>query len=260
VDRENIVTLAKILGVLIIIFIMQAFGISGWVQNLFSWYSGPVSQWSFQLVESVQDSTTSIFGGQETLDQYNELKIEYAILQGKYLSFSDLEEENKALKEQLRFTEENRSLQEAEILSSGVYTSNDSIIINAGSDSEIKEEDIVVLGESYVGTVASVSEKTSLVQLPTNFKTYLKVRIDHGEKSYEGVAIGTLSGIKVENIVNNAEIEAGDVVFIVDEKVGDVLVLGTVSEVFGQPNDPNKSVLVNPAINYLDLKYVFVIL
>jgi len=259
VDRERLIYLGKMIGVLLLIGVFYLIGVNGWVNNLYDYYAGPVSEWSLMFIDSTKQTFTSIFKSSATLEELNNLKIENANLEAQLIATSTLQTEIDTLTEQLNAKKENQELIEAKILSDGLFDSDDYIIISTGSNDGCEIGQTVVLGGAYVGSISEVYNETSKVQLPNDFQTYLQVRIDHGDKSYNGVAIGTLSGIRVENIVVTAEIENGDAVFITDSKVGDVLVLGKVAEVFGQPNDPSKSAIIDPVINYLDLKYVFVI-
>src|SRR5690606_39688469 len=74
-----------------------------------------------------------------------------------------------------------------------------------------------------------------------------------------GVAVGESSGIVIEDISNDAEIEEGYSVVTNDAKVGQYMFLGKILKVIEDPSAVEKQARVQPGIDYSELKYVFII-
>jgi hypothetical protein len=74
----------------------------------------------------------------------------------------------------------------------------------------------------------------------------------------KAVVSGTAEGIKVENILMNADIENGDIVVINDERVGEYLILGYLVNLSDNPATTSRYGYVSTLVDYDDLMTVFV--
>jgi hypothetical protein len=73
-----------------------------------------------------------------------------------------------------------------------------------------------------------------------------------------GVVTGDLDKIIIENMGINSNVEEGDLVLIRDDRVGDVLVLGTLVNVSDNPASTYKSGEVIGIFDYYSILTVFV--
>ena len=198
--------------------------------------------------------------------------------------FEDMKEENARLKienaEKLLDYEEYISLKEnasvvipekryleVKILS---YTQDGSLIINMGKKDGIKNGNTVILGRVFIGVISDTGLNTSSVKLPFNASSSYEVvvipsnidlnknnRVDNLIKS-TGVVIGSVDNIKIENMGINSTVIDGDTVLIRDERIGDVLILGTLVGVSKNPASTHKSGYVSPIFDYANILTVYV--
>jgi cell shape-determining protein MreC len=148
---------------------------------------------------------------------------------------------------------------------------NNLLRINKGKGEGIAVGDVVVLGNMYIGLVIEVDEKGSLVRLPSNTGSSLEAIVVEGDVESarnmenisvltKGVVKGVPDGIKIENMSMNAPIKNGDTVIINDTRVGEYLVLGTLTGLSENPAATSRSGYVSPILDYDKLMSVFVII
>lgn len=208
-------------------------------------------------------------------NENNSLRIDLAQNRAKDGMLSTLIDENLALKKELKLGENEDQIIEAEVLSSFGKTEAGSLLLNKGSAEGVELGDTVRVGNIYLGSISNVTERSSTVMLPTNSGSVLSafiLRADFAGKSLKqisaeisdqdeilGVAVGESSGIIIEDISNDAEIEEGYSVVTNDEKVGQYMFLGKILKVIEDPSAVEKQARVQPGIDYSELKYVFII-
>jgi len=177
--------------------------------------------------------------------------------------YSRLLEENEALKTQINLGNAENEYLMAEIVSGG---DSESLKINEGSENGVEIGDVVSVGNMFVGIVESADLKGSYVRLPSNVSSNVKVIVldqktedlKNAKILSRGVVSGTAEGIKVENILMNADIENGDVVVINDERVGEYLILGYLVNLSDNPATTSRYGYVSTLVDYDDLMTVFV--
>jgi cell shape-determining protein MreC len=211
----------------------------------------------------------------ETFGRLNEFRREYSELSMKVYEqevdsafYSTLKEENEALKKQIALGNIERRYVLAKVLSP---LENNLLRINKGKGEGIAVGDVVVLGNMYIGLVVEVDEKGSLVRLPSNTGSSLEAIVVEGDVESarnmenisvltKGVVKGVPDGIKIENMSMNAPIKNGDTVIINDTRVGEYLVLGTLTGLSENPAATSRSGYVSPILDYDKLMSVFVII
>lgn len=197
--------------------------------------------------------------------QENE-KLRDELIQIKGSTFSPIDqEEYVALKSGEKFVQINTKLLTAKVLNTSELGQ---IYINVGSKDGVVEGDIVSVGDVFLGICSQVDLNGSLVRLPTNRASSFEVIILSKEYSLDtpldsyiksnGVVSGTLEGIKVENIGINADVSDGDLIVVRDERVGQLLKLGTLVGLSKNPASTSKSGFVSPIFDYSNLITVFV--
>jgi len=75
-----------------------------------------------------------------------------------------------------------------------------------------------------------------------------------------GVMNGSVEGIKVETITMNSDVSDGDIVFVTDSSVGEMLVLGYVVGLSSNPASISRTCFVSTIVDYDTLSKVFVII
>ncbi|MCB9791080.1 hypothetical protein H6764_03595, partial [Candidatus Nomurabacteria bacterium] len=183
--------------------------------------------------------------------------------------------ENLALKKELNLRDDKGSLLEAEVLSSFGKADSSTLLLNKGANDGVSKDDIVRIGDIYIGSVSSVSEKSCVILLPTNKRSVLSALIEKtnfsdkslrqikaevsSQKEILGVVVGDGGSILVEDISNNAEFSEGYSVIINDEKVGQYMYLGRISKIIEDPSAVEKQARVEPGVDYKELKYVYIV-
>jgi rod shape-determining protein MreC len=240
---------------------------SGVVKSPFSYVFSPIYVFASQKGQIVLNWTNALMNASSYIQEYNDMKEEIVSLKvensEKLIDYEDY----KTLKEHISLLEVGCRYVQTNILD---LTDNKEIIINKGSDSGIQKGDIVVLGKVFVGIVTDVNPKSSLVRLPlNNASTYEVVVIpstidlnqqptlDTFVKS-NGVVLGNVNDIKIENLGINSNVVDGDLVFLKDERVGDLLVLGSLIGVSTNPASTQKSGIVVPIFDYSNILTVYV--
>lgn len=206
----------------------------------------------------------------ETFSQFSDFNVEFNDLKTEILEkdiqnsqYAILLEENEALKEQVGLKDIESEYVMSKILSGGDV---DSLRINVGSKDGVKVGNVASVRQMYIGIVISVDERGSLVRLPTSRSSHLKVVIvDGGAKDIEKASVlsravvsGSPEGIKIENVLMNADIEDGDIVVVNDDKVGNYLVLGYLVNLSDNPATSSRFGYVSSLADYDDLMTVFV--
>ena len=189
---------------------------------------------------------------------YVYLQQEYAKCEAKSAKEVQLEEENKALKEQLNVT----SPQVKFIMAKEILVNDDVLgvmILNVGAKSGVNPGDFVVEGYNFVGKIVSVTPGTSKVILPFNRKSRLKVFIAKNSEPKgfigKGVAIGDGVSIKIDNIVGD-KVANDDLVFIAEDE--NYWLLGKLDDLSDDPTSPFKTAVVHPLVDTAITKTYFI--
>lgn len=192
-------------------------------------------------------------------EDYNKLKVEMYDKEAQYSGYLVLQNENTALKTQIALGNKANKYTMANVL----RTDNvNSLLIDQGSNSGIKEGDVVTYGNTFIGIVSKADAKGSTVRLPIDGDSHFEVVILKPDTTQgilsTGVVSGSVDGIKIENITMNSSVANGDVVFINDSKVGGFLTLGYVVGLSDSQSTTYKTAYVSPVLDYSSLMQVFV--
>ncbi len=179
-----------------------------------------------------------------------------------------LKSENKALKDKIKTTYELNSLkfedkykyQLSEVTIRNPYSFFDTLIINEGKKSNIKNGYPVVSENGLIGVISEVNSNSSKVDLITNATNEISV-IVHG--SY-----GILSGYSkkdnnliIKNITNYDNIEIGDLVYTSGlGKLPLGILIGKVEKIVYDRFKIEQSIYVKSKVDLNNINYVAVIL
>lgn len=142
-----------------------------------------------------------------------------------------------------------------------IWTENETLTINAGSEDNLKEGMVVILGDTYLGRIYKASELMSVVLLPTFLDEKLAVSII-SEKNRLLVGRGLLTGrgeggMKIDQIILSENVSAGDIVQT--DVLGTNLVIGVIGEIIEKKGEMFKSALVKRQYNPRELGTVFLV-
>lgn len=254
-----------VLFVLGIIFILlNRFSFTNSFTSVFSYVFEPISFVASDVKASVSNWGSALFSASSYIEEYTELKKKVVELSSDKERILDYEELN-SLKESTGVVVPGKKF----VLSKSLgMTPKGDLYINTGSKDGIKEGDVVLVGTVFVGVISSVEHSSSLVTLPTSVSsTYEAVvlpadvekvsNLDGYIKS-RAVISGSPDGIKIENIGSNADVSDGDKVVIRDQRVNELLVVGSVVSLSKNPAATSKSGFVSPVFDYTNLLTVYV--
>jgi len=265
-ELKNYNTFFYLLFAVILVLVGQSF-VGESIKNPFSYLFTPTYTAGSNAGQKVSDWNNALINASSYIEEYNSMKDEIARLKAKNAEQILNYEEYLSLKQNSLILNKEYKYLEAKILNN---TEDGKIVINRGSEDGVGRGDIVVLGKVYIGTVSDVGLNTSLVRLPLSKSSSFEVivmpstvdwskeeKVDGLIKS-TGVVTGDLDKIIIENMGINSNVEEGDLVLIRDDRVGDVLVLGTLVNVSDNPASTYKSGEVIGIFDYYSILTVFV--
>lgn len=227
----------------------------------------------FMSGERIGDNVSSYFKNfvnlEDIIQENEKLKLQIAQKGIEEASVLEIMTENELLRKQLSLKNEGKKYVIGNVMKTD---SIDSLRIDEGTKSGIKVGDIAVVGNFFVGIVEYADELGSRIKLPTSNNSYLGVSIleynsNNALDGYlrskvvsRGVMNGSAEGIKVENITMNSDVSDGDIVFVTDSSVGDMLVLGYVVGLSSNPANISRTCFVSTIVDYDILSKVFVVI
>jgi rod shape-determining protein MreC len=159
----------------------------------------------------------------------------------------------------------------AQMIASGVSNLEWSVVVDAGSDSGIRLDDAVVVGDAagarLVGHVVRVTGGSSMVQLIVDPDSYVAGRLDTAQTT--GLVQGSGDqDMRMRLVPSATEVMAGDEVVTAAFRIPGVgetqyppnVLIGTVSRVLKSETATEKYVTVRPAVDFSALDIVLVVL
>lgn len=219
------------------------------------------------------------------------IPIQYGLYQSskvvtKQLEFAILarraSQENKALTEQLAlvisenanlrrklaetegFLEQKKTLDPLEFSLVGARPigKNRFLIIDKGSQDNIKKGQAVVYKDNYLGQIQEVSSKKSLVLLSSDPDSKVSAFVNNKAGKGKGVLIGEYgSEMLLDKVLHNEPIEKDDLIYTegTEAQIPRGLVLGRVVEVLQRDNQVFKQAKIKPVFDIDNLDILFVV-
>lgn len=252
--------------IIVLLILLDSFNALSHLRYGISYLFEPISADASNTGGGIKKSFGSIINISEFREEYNNLKIQIYEKDVNNAYYQTLLEENNALRSQINLS----SVEDKQILAKILGRDGfNKLRINVGSKNGVKEGDIVLLGNMYVGIVDKVDAYGSSVILASGKNSSLEVIIssigveqgkivDSVPILSRAVASGAGEYISLENISMNSSVKDGDIVVVNDSKVGKYLVLGKVVGLSSNPAATSKSAKVLPLMEYSDLMTVFV--
>jgi rod shape-determining protein MreC len=257
----------------VIVIISSLIGVLNIVKTPLLFVFEPFYYYGNQMGSNVRD-TFSFLGEIGDLKSENEnLTQENILLTSENALYLNLKQENIALQKELELGDISVEKVEASVTS---FDPSGYLLLNVGSKENIKEGDVVSLGNTYIGRVVQISYGVSKVRTALSSDSILQIEItrkvsiednveelgstfDRIQKEIvHSVIKGTALGIIAEDIKLGEDVKEGDYAIVNDEKVGAFLVVGQLEDITDDPTQPDLSAYVKPIVNYEELTYVFV--
>lgn len=227
----------------------------------------PVQGILYKATDRVKESVDFFLNFSEVKSNNEKLTSENEKLKSQLLQYSDLEEENKRLRDVLSFTEEHDNYNYVGCDIIGYPNNNilEGYIINKGENANLQKGMVVISGEGLVGQVTSVGSNWSIVQSLTNENIVVAVMVDSTRE-----VTGYIKGYKDNKNKNMAKVYD----LPIDSKVkkGDVIMtsgvgmfypkeirIGKVVDVQEDKIKVMKSATVEPYVDFNKLEELFVI-
>lgn len=199
--------------------------------------------------------------------QNDELSAELAEMRKHTMDYESLKQENDQLREMLGLKERSEDFVFSEPCAVTMKNANDiygGFTINKGSNSGISEGDPVITAVGLVGRVTSIAENSARVT------TVLSPRVNVGVYTMRSKTTGVLENTLdyaqkglclMSNILKDADIREGDIIFTSGTSglFPDDVQVGTVKEVYDDPNGFSKHAVIELSQDVRAVKSVFVV-
>ena len=194
-------------------------------------------------------------------DDLNQKLIELA---KKNVALETLRQENEWLKKELKFFDEQKeNYLLARVLGRNLDYAASQIIINQGLSRGLKPGLAVTTNQGIIiGKISSVEENISHVRLLSDNVSKIAVTVA-GDKSALGIAQGLHNiNLKIDLLAKDIKINENDLVATsgLEENIPAGLIIGRVSKVEATPEKYWQEALVEPAVDYQNVRLVTVII
>lgn len=196
-----------------------------------------------------------------------ELKATLSEMYKATMDYEELKEENRLLREMLGLQEEQESFRFSDPCDVVARNANDmygGFTINRGSSDGLSLNDPVITSAGLVGRVTEIAPNYARVS------TLLSPQVNVGVFSMRSRATGVLENdvttaeqglCLMSNILKEADIRVGDIVATSGNSglFPEGVVVGTVRELYDDPNGLSRHAIIEPIVNCFDVTDVFAI-
>lgn len=174
---------------------------------------------------------------------------------------NELENENELLKKELGFLEKNKefSLLPATIIGREPTSFLDHVVLDKGERDGVMKGSGVISGGVLIGQVIEIYPNQSKVTLITSKDSMIMAMLQ-GSRS-KGILRGGISGLVLENIVQDINFEPGEYVVTsgLDGELKPGILIGRTTNVQTSSSDLFKNISVEPIADLSKLELVFII-
>ena len=256
-NLTNLFVFLLLLSFSVLILGADSAGILNPARRTVSLVSVPIQGWIYNFSTTIKGEFLFFFQVRSIGRDYENLKIDYAKILAQTTKLKAVQEENNILRAQFESKPEGAS----KLLPARVIGFPKNLILDQGSNTQVKVGDIAVLENSFIGEVASVGPNSSILRIPTDPGSSISVYVD-SPRGPKGAVVGNFGSTMVlEKILPEEKIEEGDLVLTAgEEKRGNIpkgLILGKISKISKDPSAVFQSAEVKPIWPYGDLRLVF---
>ena len=147
----------------------------------------------------------------------------------------------------------------ARMIAHDTVTYSDYIIIDKGSRDGIAKDMAVLSAGVLVGQVSEAHDSTAKVVLITSKDSLVQAMLQ--ESRAKGILRGGLSGLYIENIIQDVEYKKGEYVVTsgLGGKIREGILIGTAKNMRSSSSGIFKSIMVEPLFDFSKLEMVFVV-
>lgn len=194
-------------------------------------------------------------------NQNKELSSKIAQLEVDRSKIAELTHENELLKQELGFAQSNQelSLLPATIIGREPTSFLDHVIIDKGENEGVKKGMGAIFGGALVGQVSDVYPEQSKIILVTSKDSIIQAMLQTSRS--KGLLRGGISGLVLENIVQDVNFEKGEYVLTsgLDGSLKPGILIGKTTSVQSSTSDLFKNIDVEPIADLSKLEMVFII-
>lgn len=263
--RNGIVGIAITIVLLIILVFISNLSLNklSHIENILNNLIMPIQSGITYLKNKITGNN-SYFTTMDYLKEENEdLKQKNLELEEALRQLEIIQAENTTLKEFLNLTEQYKSYKTipAYIINKDISNYSNVFVINAGTNSGIKENMTVIAAEGLVGHVISVTEKTAKVQTIVDSSNVVSATLESSKDTV--IARGTLNGneLKTTYISTNTVLIEGEKLYT--SGMGGIypkgIYIGKIKKINETKNITNRSFITEAAVDFENLETVLVI-
>lgn len=243
----------------IFLLILDSFGFLKYPKIGLSFLTSPIQYGFYKTSQNIQNQFIFIKNTKELARQNEELKKELTGLLSENMSLKQQLMEVNAVNSQTQYLDPKNY----NMLPARPIGLNRFLHIDKGSEDGIKNGQVVIFENNFIGKIHSVSPKGASLTLITD----PDIKLSAFSQNLEGRAKGVISGqfsseILFGKILQEEKIKVGDLVYTdgLEEFIPRGLIVGKVSEVLGKTSDVFKKAKLKPVIDIRSLQVLFVIL
>lgn len=173
---------------------------------------------------------------------------------------TELEYENQLLKSELGFAEQNANtgLMSARIIGRESTTFLDHVIVDKGEENGVKKGSAVVSSGVLIGQVSEVYPTQSKIVLITSKDSIILAMLQNSRS--KGLLRGGISGLVLENIVQDITFEPGEYVVTsgLDGQLPSGILIGKTGMIQSSSSDLFKNISVEPIVDLSKIELVFI--
>jgi len=263
--KTGIVGIAVTVILLIILVFISNLELNkfSYIENAFSKLVMPIQSGITYLKQKLSGNDNYLATMDYLKQENEELKQKNEELEEVLRNLEIIQAENSTLKEYLNLTEQYKSYKSipAYIINKDISNYSSIFIINAGSNSGIKENMTVIAAEGLVGHVISVTDNTAKVQTLVDSSNVVSATLESSKDNV--IARGTLTGneLRTTYISPNTVLIEGEKLYT--SGMGGIypkgIYIGTIKKINETKNITNRSFITEAAVDFENLETVLVI-
>lgn len=258
------IIITVIILVILVVFTNSNVNQVSFVENIFNVLVMPVQN-GFTYLKNKISGNDSYFADMDTLKQENEeLKQKNSELEQSLRELEIIKAENETLKEYVNLKDKYADYNTipADVINRDISNYSSTVVINVGTDDEIKEGMTVIADSGLVGHIVSVTSNTAKVQTIVDTASAVTSTISTTDDTI--VVQGTLddkTALKATFIPTDAVVLQGD--SVETSGIGGIypkgIHIGTIREVVNTNNITDRYAIVDTAVDFTKLNTVLVI-
>jgi len=262
--RKKKSQLMKLFAIVFLAVLLFSLDIGGFTKPLRSTTDlilNPVRYWFSNQTRTLSAFFRDLSSISSLRNKNNELQYEVYNLESALVEMNSIKKENEFLRQQFNIPQrDSLQLIQAQIIGGDLQVSSAGrFIINKGSSSGVKEGDVVVYSNYFIGQVYDITEHSSSIEMISGGK--LDVSAISELNRTKGIVRGDVNtGLVLEKVLREELLEEGELVLT--SGIGGFprdLILGEVVRIEGEDSDVEKRALLRGLMEIQSIEELFVI-